>query len=532
MNKKISRKNQSSIFIIVMCLLMACNIPMLSQFLNEGEEGSDTHGESSVPEQTTLDGQDSEQTPLASLPGEEQDIAIPSSPSVNLNCSFFVAQNGDDSNSGSEDQPWRTFHKAAEAANPGDTVCFRGGTYATGNIYLNKSGRADEIITFAAFPGELPILEGDGNAYEMLTFNRGVSHLRISGFLLRNFSIWGIFLTGENRNITLDHLEIEGGEASVRFTYGESDESPPAEGPVEYILLEDSLLQGSQYTAVDCSPGPCNHMTFRRLEIFNTGISGEAFYGSDGLAVGRGHHVLVEDCYIHDNGGDGIDIGSRDRDGNIEGIIVRRNRVVRNHRNGIKVWAGGRIENNVVWGQGNIAVFAGIWDSTIEMINNTVAYNMWDPSYSERNWAVVVGYPDENPKPEVKLTMVNNIFAFNTVEGGPTGVYIGPGVELNESHNLYFSRLDGEITFDKGSEQEIWVTREEITNGSWASISGEGKGDLISDPLFISGWPDVDLRLQQNSPAINAGDKKIAPDEDVILDSRDDQPDIGAYEFD
>ena len=366
-----------------------------------------------------------------------------------------------------------------------------------------------------------------------MTLNRGVSHLRISGFVLRNFSIWGIFLTGENRHITLDHLEIEGGEASIRFTYGETTESPPAEGPVEYILLEDSLIHGSQYSAVDCSPGPCNHMTIRRLEIFNTGVSGESFYGSDGLEFGRGHHVLVEDCYVHDNGGDGIDLGSRDRDGHMEGIIVRRNHVVRNHLNGIKVWAGGRIENNIIWGQGNSAIWAGVFHSTIEIINNSVAYNMWDPSYAERNWAVVIGYPEELSKPEVNLTMVNNIFAFNAdpLEGGPTGVYIGPGVELYEGHNLYFSKADGEITLDKGSGQEIWVTRQEIASGSWASISGGGEGDLNSDPLFVSGWPDVDLRLQPNSPAINAGDKEIATDKDVMDEPRDDQPDLGAYKF-
>ncbi|MDT8382632.1 MAG: right-handed parallel beta-helix repeat-containing protein [Brevefilum sp.] len=528
MNKNYFIRNKYFSLALLMCLLIACNIPMLSQFLNEEVEETNPVEEPSLPEPSNLDSQDSESTPSVTLPDNENETALPSSPSTGPECSLFVASDGDDNNPGSEGQPWRSFQKAAEAANPGDTVCFRGGTYATDNIYLAKSGQIDEPITYAAYPGEIPILDGD----ELLTLGGGISHLRISGFVLRNFNIWGIFLSGENHYITLDHLEIEGGEAGIRFTYGETDESPPAEGPVEYILLEDSRISGSQYTAVDCSPGPCNHMTYRRLEIFNTGISGEAFYGSDGIAVDRGHHVLVEDCYIHDNGGDGIDLGSRDRDGNIEGVIVRRNRVVRNHRNGIKVWAGGRIENNVVWGQGDIAIFAGIWNSTIEMINNTVAYNMWDPSYSERNWAVVIGYPGEIPKPEVNLTMVNNIFAYNTVEGGPTGVYIGPGVQLNESHNLYFSRVDGEITFDKGSEQEIWVTRQEIIDGTWESTSGGGEGDLIVDPLFISGWPDVDLRLQPNSPAINAGDKGFAPDEDVMLNLRDDEPNMGAYEFD
>jgi hypothetical protein len=326
-------------------------------------------------------------------------------------------------------------------------------------------------------------------------------------------------------------LEVVGGETSIRFTYGESSEGPALEGSVENVLLEDSLIRGSQYSAVDCTPGPCNHMTIRRVEVFNTGLKGDSFYGSDGIEFARGQHILVEDCYVHDNGGDGIDLGSRDRQGHSEGVIVRRNRVVRNHLNGIKVWAGGRIENNSIWGQGNSAIWSGTFDCTIEIINNTVAYNMWDQSYSERNWAVVVGYPEELAKPEVVLTMVNNILAFNAtpLEGGGTGVYLGPGVTLVEGHNLYFSRESEEIMVNISDDPGF--AQEDILSGKWHAFSGQGEGDLAEDPLFVSGWPEVDLHLQPNSPAINAGSNKLAPEADITLSARDDKPDMGAYEY-
>ncbi|MBN1874868.1 MAG: right-handed parallel beta-helix repeat-containing protein [Anaerolineae bacterium] len=451
-----------------------------------------------------------------------------------LACTYYVAPGGDDDAPGTEAQPWVTFQYAADTAQSGDTVCFRGGVYPIEETHLTSSGTATAMITFIAYSGELPILDGEGNAGELLILDQYTSYVRISGFTLRNFTVWGMELSGENRYVQLDHLEIEGGEAAIRFTYGESVESPPAEGPVEYITLEDSIIHGSEYSAVDCSPGPCNDMVVRRVEIYDTGVVGSSFYGSDGLEFARGYPVLVEDCYVHDNGGDGIDLNSRDRQGSATGVIVRRNRVIGNHLNGIKLWAGGRIENNVVWGEGNSAVWSGTFTSTLEIFNNTIAYNMWDPA-SERNWALVAGYPEELESPPVTLTLVNNIFAFNAVplDGGSTGIYFGPGVTLErEQNNLYWSREEGEITAEFVSGHDFDFTRAEITDGTWMQFSGQGQNDLAAAPQFLSDdWPVVDLRLQETSPAVNTGTSAGAPAEDINGRARDAQPDIGAYEY-
>ncbi len=453
-------------------------------------------------------------------------------PVLDVTCTHYVAPSGSDDDPGTETQPWATFQHAADTAQPGDVVCFRGGSYAMDEAHLSRSGTADASTTFIAYPGEAPILDGGGSAGGLLILDPGTSYLRISGFVLRDFTIWGLELSGENRYVHLDHLDIGGGEASVHFTYGET-EGPPEEGPVEHITLEDSIIHGSQYSAVDCTPGPCNHMVVRRVEIYNTGLGGEAFYGSDGLEFARGYPVLVEDCTIHDNGGDGIDLNSRDRAGNATGVVVRRNRVVRNHLNGIKLWAGGRMENNVVWGQGNSAVWVGTFPSTVEVVNNTIAYNMWDPAYSERNWAFVAGYPEEMDAPPVMLTLVNNIFAFNAdpTEGGPVGIYLGPGVTLvREAHNLYYSRTDGEITAEFVSGRDADFARAEIADGTWASLTSQGQNDLTTDPLFVSGWSEVNLHLQAGSPAVDAGSSEGVPADDAEGRLRKAVPDIGAYE--
>jgi predicted outer membrane repeat protein len=58
-----------------------------------------------------------------------------------------------------------------------------------------------------------------------------------------------------------------------------------------------------------------------------------------------------------------------------------------------------------------------------------------------------------------------------------------------------------------------------------------GSGNIDSDPLFVN--PDEnDYQLQEGSPAIDAGmSGEIIPDEDLLGNPRDDNPDMGAYEW-
>jgi hypothetical protein len=423
-----------------------------------------------------------------------------------LQCSHYVASDGHDSNPGTEWKPWASWKAAGTKAEPGDVICFREGIYHTDGIRLDRSGTAAAPITYAAHPGERPVLDGRSQATELLTLQAGVSHLRLSGFALHNFTIWGVWLMGENRHIRLDHLNVAGGETGIRLTYGEQ-EGRATEGPVEHVTIEDSSVHDSLYSAVDCTPGPCNHLVLRRLDVHDTGRGQDAFFGADGIEIARGHPILVESCSVHDNGGDGIDLNSRDREGNVPSVVVRDNRVARNRLQGIKLWAGGLMENNLVWGQGINPVVVGIYTGTYTVTSNIVAYNMWDSAYSERDYAFIAAYPEIGYSPPVKLTLVNNIFAFNAnpMAGGPTGLYLGQGVRLVEHHNLYYSRPDAEITAEFVSGRDPDFARDEIADGSWTVWTGQGPGALTDDPCFVSGWPAVDLTLSVDSPARGAG---------------------------
>jgi hypothetical protein len=440
---------------------------------------------------------------------------------------YYVSPTGDDANAGTSESPWRTIQHGVDSALPGDTVYVRAGSYGEA-VMLTVSGEEQAPITIAGLSGEDIVTTS-------LEFARGVAYVDIAGLDVTGFSDWGVTLNGDNHHIGLRDLDIEGGEAGVHMTYGNSG-NPPAEGPVADVVLENDVVRDCLYTAIDCTPGPCDRMVLRNLEVSGAGLIGGDSFGADGIAVERGQDILVEDCYVHDNGGDGIDLNSRDTSGHVTGILVRGNRVVRNHMNGIKLWAGGRMENNSIWGQGNSAVWIGVFPGAFEIVNNTVAYNMMDPAYSGRNWSFVAAYPEvpeENPaSADLDLTLSNNIFAHNSaVEGGPVGIYLGAGVNLvSEGNNLFFSQVENEIlALFLGGEREF--TRAEIADGSWATATGRGAGDLAENPLFVAAWPGVDLHLQAGSPAIDAGTSVGAPAVDLEGNPRPPgECDMGAYE--
>lgn len=71
---------------------------------------------------------------------------------------YFVATDGDDQHTATEAQqistPWKTLNHAAWNVSPGDQVIVRGGTYHE-EVVMRSDG-----VTWKAFPGETPIVDG------------------------------------------------------------------------------------------------------------------------------------------------------------------------------------------------------------------------------------------------------------------------------------------------------------------------------------------------------------------------------------
>jgi MYXO-CTERM domain-containing protein len=128
---------------------------------------------------------------------------------------YYVATNGSDGNPGtSATQPFATIRKGVSVARAGDTVYVRGGTYPSTNgswnhqLNLPYSGTSTQWITFQAYPGELPIIDGSGITgggcgAEPQTV--AVAYIRLEGLAFRNWVSSGI---SNGWNYPSNHFEI------------------------------------------------------------------------------------------------------------------------------------------------------------------------------------------------------------------------------------------------------------------------------------------------------------------------------------
>jgi hypothetical protein len=107
---------------------------------------------------------------------------------------LYVAPDGRDANPGTKESPLPSLAKAVAAAQPGDIIRLRGGTYAlSATIILDKPGTPEKPFRIEAEPGERPIL--DFSAWKPATeAERGAAR--------------GIFLTTNAQWWTLKGLEI------------------------------------------------------------------------------------------------------------------------------------------------------------------------------------------------------------------------------------------------------------------------------------------------------------------------------------
>ncbi len=424
-------------------------------------------------------------------------------------CTRWVDPAGNDSNPGTQGAPWRTLQHAADSAAPGDAVCAGAGTYPEAEVRFATSGTAGQPIRFTA-PDGATVTGG-------LNLTPGTSHVVIDGFTVRGFDVWGITLAGDNADVVLSRLTVLGGEAGIRLTIGGSG-STPTYGPVRDVLIADSTIRDCVYTAVDCTPGPCDRVTFRRLEISGAGV--DAGFAGDGIAVERGSYVTVEDSYVHDNGGDGIDLNSRDLGRDMPGIMVRRNRVGRNGRNGIKAWAGGTLANNLIWDSGTTALV--LEGGTYAIVNNTVA------SIQSYNYLAVLGSYDAGVPATV--TLVNNIFSNDDPRMGGSLIFFPAEVTLVADHNLYHNPYrEGDLICAEFLDPGACFSATDVAGGAWTAASGQGAHSRYGDPRYRA--PGSDFHLTETSPAVDAGTPAGAPAGDLDGRSRDALPDLGAYEL-
>ena len=450
---------------------------------------------------------------------------------------YYVSPDGNDSNPGTEQLPWKTVNYAVSQGSPviaGDTVLVQPGTY-TELINLGKSGD-EELghITLKA-NGEVILKDPDpinGNFREGVIQSADKGYWIIDGFRIENTSWAGISLRDANNMIVQNNQTYEtgasgiiimpdtffgGGEAEVtskdikilgnkveRANWrwaGTGDTRGTQEAlsiwGVDGFEVANNLITQGKREGIDAKTGS------RNGSIHNNIVTGVAQVSGTPQGYNAGAAIYVEGNRANTFN---IDVYNNLVYGNVaEGIVVADEVPAQGDVSDVRVF------NNIVYGNGTQGINSGVGImvtsnvNDVEVINNTVVGNVQ---------SIVIDGTDYTGGYDTYDVLVrNNIFADATYRNGliedANNVVLDNNLFTNDFNQLY----------EGGSGLIHFVETNNI------EVETVGFFDLAGN----------DYHLSSDSTAINIGSDVIPDyalfDKDGVQRNQDDAPDIGAYEY-
>ncbi len=471
---------------------------------------------------------------------------------------FVAATGGVTTGQGTLAQPW-TLRKALTASQAGDTVFLRGGIYAdtipagaNGVYMLGVSGTAGAPITFKAYQGEVPVLDGTAagatipdnrDSYALLWIeSRGYvvfRDLEIRNFRTTNRSdAMGIIVRGtahhvEIRNCRVHHIETalasEDGPEGVANGIGVY--GTHAVTPISSIIIDaceiHSLKTGWSESLVCNGNVDTFEITNNHIhDCNNIGIdcigwegtsSGALDYARNGII--RGNTVTNIDSQFNPAyGAEGATPGERSAPGIYvdggAGILIERNRIsscnfgvsLGSEHSGRQT-ANCTLRDNLIWHChiGGL-VLGGSGGSNGGASGNVIRHNSFFQN-------------DTSPKANsqlgeitLQLNLTGNAITHNIFHPSAKNIHITNWVATAGSsgnvidRNLYYST--------GGAAASNWAWNEEYVEGfsTWRSATGFDAHSLFANPQFVNaGGSPPDFHLLAASPARNAGDPAFSP---------------------
>ncbi len=230
---------------------------------------------------------------------------------------YYVAPSGHDGAAGTLDAPLQTMAQAQTLALPGDTVYFRGGTYAfvsssdSNGVTLDKSGTSGNPIRYWAYAGEIPVFDFVGMTApkRIKGVNVTGSWLHLRGLEMKNVpqtdalkahEDWCIYVNGGSHNI-FERLNLHNNMGPGLFIVA---------GGANLILNCDSHDNYDPYSYTNGVLDPGQNADGFGFHSRNVADSGTVFRGcrawwnsDDGFDfIDAATSVTVESCWSWNNG--------------------------------------------------------------------------------------------------------------------------------------------------------------------------------------------------------------------------------------
>jgi len=268
---------------------------------------------------------------------------------------YYVATDGDDANSGTLAQPFRTLGQGVRGLSPGDTLSVRAGTYIGSSQLASIPGGNSWAapVTIAAYPGETVTLVAATDDFVASFYN--TQYVILDGFVMDATGGWD----GLRMGASAHHIRIQNCE-------------------IKHAPYEGMLIGG-------------NDNEFINLKLHDNGTD---FPRSDGSGEPPGHGIyigskrnLLEGSEVYRNGGWGVHVFNTP--GGADNNVVRNNRIYDNGQSGRGVGMilsegdGNAAYNNILWGNRRGGIMVAYSVSNTNVYNNTIYANgLADPGNS------------------------------------------------------------------------------------------------------------------------------------------------------
>jgi hypothetical protein len=443
----------------------------------------------------------------------------PEPPSPPPGPAYYVAPNGNNSNAGSENSPFRTIQHGVNQLRPGDTLIVRAGTYHEA-LRIQKSGTADRPITIMAYPGERPIVDGQ---YRLPS---GPVHGRDpkSG----NTFTFVPLVSLEGKYIVFDGLEVKRSAGRGMRIW-----------PNGYCTIKNCWVHETRSAGISVYRCPHNRIEGNRIWLTGNFAtyprSAKDVNWPGGLSMRGADHVVVHGNELFHVWGEAI-------------LPMQCHNLV--------------ISDNLVYNNYAVEIYVD-WCSNVVVSGNFVYHTGEGPFLRNGKACSGIVFTTEDPgfgEPVGNQTVINNICVGNVQNiawwgSRPDGGFrnaiianntlvnaVGAGLQIpsNSAHSNV--QIRNNIIYEAGGSLITVPSNFTCSHNAFSAAppsSARGQGDVIGNPGLVDvnrrlvegasdpGW----YKLVAGSACRDAGFALSQVKEDFWKTLRDNSPSIGAHEY-